>query len=32
MLKNILAAIVGYVAMAAVLFVLFSPLWPRARW
>ncbi|MDE0649002.1 MAG: hypothetical protein OXI12_01490 [Gammaproteobacteria bacterium] len=27
MLRNILAAIVGYVAMAAVLFVLFSLLW-----
>ena len=27
MLRNILAAIVGYIAMAAVLFVLFSLLW-----
>ena len=27
MLRNILAAIVGYVAMAAVLFALFSLLW-----
>ena len=27
MLRNILAAIVGYIAMAAVLFVLFSILW-----